>query len=365
MSYQPGRMGVAEGIGLTYIVMLPRVFLTSPAVTISSMHNLAWIAPLINWVAALAVLYLLAGVTARVRGDLYTVSDRLLGRVGAWAMAIFYTALFILDAASLLRQFAENTLLTALPGAEFRMIIFWYILFASVLVYFGIEGIARSAYLMLPFIAGGVAAVIILLAPFYDFYRLLPWQGAGVGVAVGRGLELVGLNLGALLLFVLAPSFQKPATMMTAAFYGGGVSALLRTVVIFFFLLAFGVGDGMEKTLPFYEMSRLVYLSRYIQHIEALFIIIWVITGLLAIAIDIFVALYLIARPLGLPSIRPLVPAVAMIVVNLAVIPPDLSAVIKADGSLVLLLSAGVFGGPLLLVAVAYIRKRRKRTWSG
>lgn len=364
MSYQPGRMGVAEGIGLTFVVMLPRVFLTSPAVTISSVHNLAWSAPLINWVVALAMVYLLANVTARIRGDLYAVSDLLLGRVGAWALALFYTVLFILDAASLLRQFAENTLLTALPGAEFRLIIFWYILFAAVLVYFGIEGIARAAYLVMPFLVGGVAAVILLLAPFYDLYRLLPWQGAGVGVAVRRGLELAGLNLGALLLFVLAPSFQKPATMLTAAFYGGGVSALLRTLVILFFLLAFGVGDGMEKTLPFYEMSRLVYLSRYVQHIESLFIIIWVITGLLAIAIDIFVALYLVARPLGLPSIRPLVPVVAMVVVNLAVIPPDLSAVVAADSRLVLLLSAGVYGGPLLLAAAAYLKRRRKRPWS-
>ena len=364
MSYQPGRMGVAEGIGLSFVIMLPRVFLTSPAVTISTAQNLAWAAPLINWAAVLAMLWLLDRVTARIRGDLYTVSDRLLGRSGAWALAFFYAALFILDAASLLRQFAENTLLTALPGAEFRVIIFWYILFAAVLVYFGIEGIARTAYLVMPFIVGGVAVVIMLLASIYDIYRLLPWQGAGVGVALVRGLTLAGLNFGVLLLFVLAPSFQKPATIMTAAFYGGGVSALLRTMVILFFLLTFGVGNGMEKTLPFYEMSRLVYLSRYVQHIEALFIIIWVITGLLAIAIDIFAALYLVARPLDLPSIRPLVPVVAMIVVNLAVIPPDLSAVVTTDGSLVLLLSAGVYGGPLLLAAAAYIKRRRKKPWS-
>ncbi len=364
MSYQPGRMGVAEGIGLTFVVMLPRVFLTSPAVTISSVHNLAWTAPLINWVVTLAVFWLLAKSTVHMGSDLYDVSRRLLGRPGAWVLALSYAALFILDAASLLRQFAENTLLTALPAAEFRLIIFWYILFAAVLVYFGIEGIARAAYLVMPFIVGGVAAVVLLLAPFYDVYRLFPWQGAGLWTAARRGLELAGLNFGVLLLLVLAPSFQKPSTIMTAAFFGGGVSALLRTLVILFFLLAFGVGVGMEKMLPFFEMSRLVYLSRYVQRIEALFIVIWVITGLLAIAINIFAALYLVARPLGLPSLRPLVPVIAMIVVNLAVIPSDIGAVVAADTRLVVLLSAGVYGGPLLLSAMAYRKGRRKKPWS-
>jgi hypothetical protein len=120
---------------------------------------------------------------------------------------------------------------------------------------------------------------------------------------------------------------------------------------------------GVEKTLPFFEMSRLVYLSRYVQRIEALFIVIWVITGLLAIAINIFAALYLVARPLGLPSLRPLVPVMAMIVVNLAVIPHDIGAVVAADNSLVVVLSVGVYGGPLLLTAMAYLKGRRKKPW--
>ncbi len=364
MSYQPGRMGIAEGIGLTFMVMLPRVFLASPAITVSTLQNLAWIAPLLNWTAALAVFYLLSFATARYKGDLFAVSERLIGRAGAWFFALFYAVLFLLDAASLLRQFAENTLLTALPATEFRVVILWYIVFAAVLVSFGIEGIARASYLVMPFITGGVLAVILLLAPFYDIYRLFPWLGAGITPAVNRGLGLVGLNLGGLLLFVFAPQFQNPGTLRTALVYGGSLSAVLRTLVIFFFLLAFGVAEGMEKTLPFFEMSRLVYLSPYVQRIEALFVVIWVITGLLAIAIDLLVTLQLIARPLNLPSLRPLVPVVALAALNIAVIPADISTAVEADSRLVLLLSAGVYGGPLLLAAAAYFKTRRKKPWS-
>lgn len=361
MSYQPGRMGIAEGIGLTFMVMLPRVFLTSPADTIAAIRNIAWLAPLLNWLIALPMFYLLAWVMARHRGDLYAVSERLLGRAGAWLLAIFYATLFILDAAALLRQFAENTLLTALPATEFRIVIFWYILFAVVLVYFGIEGIARACYLLMPFVVGGVAAVILLLTPFYDAYHLVPWQGTGLLSAFQRGLALVGINIGGLLLFVLAPQFQSPATLRTALVYGGGLSAVLRTLVILCFILAFGVAQGMEKTLPFFEMSRLVYLSRYIQRIEALFIVLWVITGLLAIAINLYAALQLIARPLNLPSLRPLVPVIAIVIVNIAVIPPDLNTVVEAGNNLDPLLSAGMIGGPLLLAAAEFVKRRRKR----
>jgi len=361
MSYEPGRMGLAEATGLTFAVLMPRVFLTTPALGLDNIKSLIWVAPLVDWAAAAAMFFLLARVTDRIGGDLYAVSERLLGRAGAWAAGLGYAALFFIDAVLLLRQYAENTLLTALPYADFNVIVAWYIFFAAVLLYFGIESIARAAYLLIPFVAGGVITVLLLLSRFYDPYRLLPWAGEGAGATVGTGLALAGFNLGGMLLFVLAPRFQTTGVIRTAIVFGGGGSALLRALLIFCFVLAFGVAGGAEKTLPFFEMSRLVYLSRFIQRIESLFIVIWVFSGLLAIAIDLYVALYLLTRVLRLPALRPLAPAAAVIAAGLAAIPPDISAVVELDEKvLTMVFSPAVYGGPAALWAAWRREGRRK-----
>jgi spore germination protein KB len=362
MSYQPGRMGMAEATGLIFIVTLPRVFLTTPALGLGEVKNLAWATILIAWLAALAMLYLLASVTGRRQGDLFAVSEQLLGRLGASLIAIYYIAIFLVDAALLLRQFAENTILTALPYADFNVVSVWFLAFAVIIVYFGLEGLARATYLLLPFIVAGILTVILLLAPFYETYRLFPWQGGGLGTALLRGLELTGANFGVIILFIFAPLFQTANTIKVAAVYGGSGSAILKTLVVLSFLLAFGVAKGIEKTLPFFEMSRLVYLSRYITRIESLFIVIWVFVSLLTIAVNLYVVLYLISRVLSLPTFRPLIPAVAVIVLSLAALPSDITTVAELDSlAVTTIFNAGIVGIPVILFAAAWLKGRRKR----
>ncbi|HMM22912.1 MAG TPA: GerAB/ArcD/ProY family transporter [Selenomonadales bacterium] len=362
MSFHPGRMGMAEGIGLTFLVTFPRIFLTTPAISVDAVKNLAWATPLIAFAADLAVFYMLFYAQARLRGDLFSQCEQCFGRPVAWLVAIFYAAVFMLDATLLLRQFAENTLLTALPYADFRFVIIWYAFFVVILVYFGIEGLARASYLMLPWIIFSIFLVLALAAPFYDPYNLLPWQGAGVGEAAKRGLLLAGLNIGGVLLPILGPQFQTVKTQKVAFVLGAGGSTVVRSVMVAGFILAFGVAEAGEKTLPFFELSRLVYLSRYIQRIEATFIIIWVIVGILSIAINIYMALYLIARPLKLPSLRPLVPVMAMIVVNMAILPPDVMTVAQIDSMLLTtLFNFGIVVVPLALFLAVLIRRKRRR----
>lgn len=365
MSYQPGRMGVAEGIGLVFMVVFPRIFLSTPAASVGGVKTIAWVTPILSAVGGISMLWLLMRVQEKTPGDLYAVSRRLLGPAGGWVFALGYAALFVADAALLLRQFAENTLLTALPYAEFQVVIGWYAACVAILLYFGIEAVARVCYLLMPFVVGAILAVIFLLAPFYDIYNLFPWQGAGVGEALKRGLLLGGLNLGALLLPIFRPQFQDLHTQKTALLYGVGLSTLARSLLLLFFILAFGVAGGSESTLPFFEMSRLVYLGRFLQRIESLFIVVWVFVGLLSMAVNLYLALYLLSRPLGLPAVRPLIPTLVLIVVGLAVLPPDINSVIAIDSRiLTTAFAAGMYGGPAVLFAAGLWRERRRQRWA-
>ncbi|TWH49038.1 GerAB/ArcD/ProY family transporter [Sporomusa sp. KB1] len=361
MSYQPGRMGMAEGMALVFIILLPRIFLTSPANDAADVATASWWVGIVAGLPAILTIIAWVYILQQTPGDLYSVSEQLIGRVGAWVVTSVCIVIFFLNAALLLRQFAENTLLTALPKMEFNFIVGWYAFIAALGARLGLEVLARGTYLLLPISVFSLLIVLLLLAPNYDIYNLAPWQGYGLLPSLKQGMYGAGTNFGALVLVIVAPAMQNVRTFKWASIFGIMGCVLLKAFSMMVFIIVFGVAVASEKTLPFFEMSRLVYLSRYLQRIESLFIILWVIVGLLGIAISLYMGAYLITRLLKLPALKPLIPLLAYIIAQLAMIPPDIATVIRLDEFVVAnFFTTTLFSlTPLLLVA-AMVKTSKK-----
>ncbi|MDD4599553.1 hypothetical protein SDC9_04070 [bioreactor metagenome] len=362
MSYQTGQMGVAAGISLIYMITIPFVFLSTSAQTIEQGAGAAWLIPLVSGVAGIVMLVAMTYVLSKFPGDLYTVCRKLLGQVGAWIVALYYVGLFFCDSVLILRQFAENTLLTALPNIEFSVVVLLYIAVAAVVIYPGLEGVVRSNYIIMPFSISALILVVLLLIPSYNYYNLLPWQGTGLEKVIPVGLIFAGAGAGSFAIIILAPAFQSAQTMRQVAIWGLGLSTILKVVTVLGFSLTFGNEVAREKVLPFFEMARLVYLSRYIQHIEALFIILWVVAGVFALAINFYMGLYLITRLLNLPTMRPLIPIVGIFLAQIAMMPPDITTVLIWDGILIsTYFNIGLYGIPTVIIAAASFKQKKGR----
>lgn len=358
--YQPGRMGMADGIGLTFVFTLSVVFLTLPSQELASSAGLAWLEVLIHSLTSLVMLFIVLYVCRHVPGDLYTVCKVLLGKWGARTVLAYFCGAFFGDCTLLLRQFAENTLLTALPYAEFAIVITAYAVIAGLLVYIGIEGISRASYLLLPFVVVSLILVLVFLSPFYNMNRLSPYAGMGFSQCITSGLMLAGVNFGILLLPLLASSFQTVPTMAAGGLFGVGLNTALHSVSVLVYTAVFGVQMGQESVLPFFAMARTIYLNRYLQHLEAFFIILWVIIGTLTIAIDLFCGLYCLTRLGNLPALRPLIPIVTIGLTQLAMVPPDIHTAIELFSSIVYYYNIGMYAVPLLLLAALLIRRKGK-----
>jgi len=366
MNYQPGKMGTAEGMAIVFLLTFPTTFITTPAVLINEAGSLGWLAAFIHGVVPMLSLLVIVYVCKQVPGNLFEVCEQLLGPVFAWFIALYYAVAFCANYVLLLRQYAENTLLTALPMSEFSFIIVAYSIVAAILVGLSLEGMARAGYILLPFIVVTLLVVFLLLTPFYEIYRLAPWFGLGLGTALLTGAKMAGINFGVAAVAIVAPSFQNNRTMCQVALLGMGLSSILRTMVVFFYTMLFGVTVGREKMLPFFEMVRLVYLGRYVQRLESLFIILWVINGLLDLSFSLYFALYCIAYLGRLPTMRPLIPVVTILLSHLAMMPED---VVRAMMDYAVIgrtfLNVGIYAVPVLLVAALGWKKRKKvKQWT-
>ncbi|MDF2634409.1 MAG: Spore germination protein [Pelosinus sp.] len=357
----PGRLGVADGIALVFGIVMPRVFLSTISSLIEQNGPILWLAMVIYTLIPLMALYMMVYVHNGVSSDILMVCQQLIGRIGAWVVLLTYSFMFLSNASLVLRLYSEYTLLTALPRVEFQLVIIWYTVSAGIICYLGIEALTRTSYIVMPFSMAGIAIILLLLAPFYIFYNLTPWQGNGVMQAVYAGVKGAGYNVGVLSLIILAPAFQNARTIKKAAMYALSYAGILRVSFILVYTMVFGIASGAEKTMPLFELARLVYLNQYFQRIEALFIIVWVMFGLLAVAGSLYVGLYLIALLLKLPTLRPIVPLGAMLIANAAMMPPDIGYALQVDQKLITLFDVGIYVFPIILFVMTYWKRRRKK----
>ena len=360
-TYHVGKLGTAEGIALVFSLIVPRLFLSGMSERILQNGQLLWLAILIYTIIPLLVLFMMIHVHNHVFGNFIAVCQQLVGNIGTWIIVVTYSAMFFASSALLLRQYAEYTLITALPRVEFQFVIIWYAITIGIMCYLGIEALCRTGYIMLPMLVGGILLVFLLVSPFYVAYNLVPWQGNGIMIAMHSGIEGAGLNLGVLSLVFLAPAFQSAKAIKSITLYVMGGVGVLRILFSVVYILVFGVVAGGEKAMPLFELTRLVYLNQYIQRIEALFIVVWVIIGLVSIAGFLYMALYLIVMLLKLPTMRPIVPLAVLIVANLAMLPPDIGYAIRVDQLIVRISNVGIYVFPGLLFIMSIVKKRRKK----
>ncbi len=360
-TYRVGEMGIAEGIALVFSLIIPRLFLSGMSDMLLKNGQLLWLAVVIYTIIPLIMILMMIQVHNSVDGDFVAVCQQLVGKIGMWVIVVVYIMMFFASSALLLRQYAEYTLITALPKVEFQIVIIWYSITVLIMCYLGIEALCRTGYIMLPMLVGGILLVFFLIRPFYIEYNLTPWQGNGIGVAIQSGINGVGFNVGVLSLIFFAPAFQSSKTIKAITMYALGGVMLLRVIFIIVYTMVFGVVAGGEKAMPLFELTRLVYLNQYIQRIEALFIVVWVISGLLSIAAFLYIALYLIVMLLKLPTMRPLIPLGVIIVANLAMLPPDIGYAILVDKVIVRISNAGIYIFPGVLYLMSIVRKRGKK----
>ncbi len=365
MSYKPGAMGIAEGTALALAIGITPVFLSIWSIVLERAATGAWLTPLITGSSLVAALFAIFHVMARVPGDLFAVVEALLGTFAARLVAVYLAGCFFTTAILQLRQFAENTLLTSLPAVDITLALGWFGLGAAAAVFAGIEPLARAARLVFPLGIFLWFTGLVALYDRFDIYNLMPWLGSGLPVA-RIGFETIGVFLGTFIIPILAPSFQTVSTMKKAALAGIGLATALRSASLFVYTGVFGVAVGQEKVLPFFELARLIYLNRFIQRVESFFILFWVFAGMTMIAVNLYLAAFLLARLFALPTLRPLAVPLVVVAIHAALLIPDLTTAVEisliVEGRVQTLAVAAI---PAVLLTALYLKNGGGRTARG
>lgn len=357
------RIDGRQALALLVIATAAKLFLTFPTITVQAAATAGWMLVFISGAIAGLSLWLLVlwsgKVDARqdVVGVVATGLRPALGTVTGLALAGLFMADLVLTA----RQFAEALITAILPETPISVITATLFAVALYGAYLGLETISRTAWILLPWIGGGMLLGGILTLPYSRPEQILPLWGRGLEVLLQRGITGTGHFSELLLILVIRPYLVKPDRAVSLVLGALFLSAVTMGAVTAQLIMVFPMPAGEGLPFPLLSTVRLVLLGRFLQRVEAAYVLVWVISGMLKMALVLYAAAVLSGRALRVPVHRPLLFSLALLAFSLSFVPRSLVEAVQWEALVFReTVVPGLVGLLVLVVALAAARSGRR-----
>jgi spore germination protein (amino acid permease) len=355
-------VGHSEIAALFAIILGTKAFMGYPRLVTQLGLTAGWMIVLFGGLISLGLWLMIMGLMAKFPGKSLTfIAEDTFGSILGTGLNILMFLYILFTTSNLLRLLAEGVIFTALRETPVSALTVLFILMAWIGAYYGIEGIARTAYIAFPFITLGVAFALLSLYTYYDIRQLLPIFGSGI-LPVAKNSVIQTSAFGEIIFiayFIKYFSFDAQKLRNTGIFSISFVTIFFMAVVVVY-LMVFPVPVSNEALSPFYQLSRTIFLGYYFQRVEAVFVLFWNFSSFILLSASLLISATILQDTLKLPYYRPLLPALCLLVLSLALTPKNLMQAISLEGEIRMTYgSLFTFVLPLVILFVALIRRKR------
>ncbi|WP_066636279.1 GerAB/ArcD/ProY family transporter [Desulfolucanica intricata] len=353
------KLGQSEAIALIATAISTKVFLAYPAIIAGYGGSAAWMIVLLSGLITLFFFSFIAKFLERFPNQSFPeIVENVTGQYFGVLIVIAVLFPWLFDLSLGLRRFSEMIIIVALPETPISIITLTLVFAAGVVAYLGIKTIAGACYLSFPFALGAILLIVLLTYPSWNLDWLFPPLGKGISQILTYGTlctsDFIELNF-----LYLLPLIFYSRQIKSIGYKSIVISMLIFLTMVLTYTLTFPSVIGEEPYLPLYKMARSVYLGRFLQRIEAIFVFFWVFSGYLWEAAGIYGFCYVFTNLLKLPDYRPLILPTIIIMCSLAFIPSSLpDTVLIANNVFGEFAFIPFFGIPALLLILAIIRKK-------
>ncbi|NLZ51729.1 MAG: endospore germination permease [Thermoanaerobacteraceae bacterium] len=353
------KLGESEAIALSATVISTKIFLTLPAVISDLVGCSGWMTILASGLlTTIFFLFILKYINRFPDKTFPETAAEIVGPYIGVFLSLLILITWVVKISFTLRIFSEAMIINALPHTPLSIIVAVFTIVAVIVSYMGINTIAQACYITFPVSLGAILVICIMTFHLWETDRMFPLLGNGLWPVLKYSLlrtsDFIELNI-----LYIFPIFFHQKQLKRIGYKSIAVSTMIFFVVVLTNTLSFPTEVSREMYLPLYMMARNIYLGRFLQRIEGIFMVFWLISGCLWISAGLFGASALLASILKLPEYQPLILPLAIISYSISFIPQNLP-------DLVLLISYYIrntlfiitFGIPLILLVIAHFRKK-------
>ena len=354
-------VGKWEAVCLLLNTINIQIFLNLPRYLVEIGGTAGWL--LAIYVSIIAILFfsIVLILFNRFPGmDIVDIANQVTGKTGQILVGLSFSFLSFFGASLIIREFSENIKTIALTTSPLSYVLAMFVLGMIIASYLGFEVIIRIQGVFIPIIVIGFISIILLVLPYAHFDNLLPIMGNGFTKVFGEGFFKISLFIGISMSYWFPPFLKTFKNYKSVSYWALGLSSLfiLSSVLVFSSTIAYPIAT--ESLMPIYDLSRLINFGRFFQRIEPLFLTIWAASAYLYISACFYCSIYGFKKAFNLPYIRPLVIPFSILAFTVAFLPRNITTVIDLDKFYLRTLGfIPVFGIPIILLVIAWIRKKK------
>lgn len=279
-----------------------------------------WIAILLAMASGAFVMLLYARLLSILPGkDFYETLEFFLGKVGSKVFFILLTWFALNLCATVLIHYGQFVITVGLPETPLVVVLFVMILVCAFAVRSGIEVIGRWSSQFVIFLISFLFISVLLVSQNMDLSNLLPVLDNGFPPILKGAFGVMTFPFAETMVFLLVfPAFKKGISIKKIYLKGlliGGSVILITSLTD---MLVLGCDIAENDYFPTYSTMATVHYGNFLQRLEVLAAIVFIIAVFLKISILLFAACKGTAKILGFQDYKFIVIPIIFLVVNLA-----------------------------------------------
>lgn len=256
------------------VAVIPSL-LTGPTFTIQTFGT-GSLAHIIYMIILGALLFgLLFNLLFKFKGmDIIDISEYAGGKFLKYFTGISAIGYLMLTIILALSEFTENIRNIIFENAptEYFYLIFFTGMLISVLI--GTRGIFRASTLIAPMIILGIIFIFFSLYRDIDITNYVPILGNDIKTFFALGSFRLEMFESIFLILLIAPQIKNIKKAAIGSFLLISISTLIISILLFGI---FPYPSSLENYFPLFELNRLISFGRFIQRVESIYILIWLI----------------------------------------------------------------------------------------
>jgi spore germination protein KB len=320
-----GHVGTMELFSIVTIVQSITLFYNLPNLLAERAQTGAWLLQIFTNIFGFLLFIPIYLLLKKFPGEsIIDIAHKLMGNIGRTLVGFVLGGYYFYTFVHYLRVFGDAVISSALLATPLYAILLLAILPPILIAYLGLESLTRIALIFAPFIGVGLFLLVVLALPDVNFDALYPLLGVSLLEHGKNALQLAPVVHGTLFLAIWAPYFRKEKGMFSLVVVVFALTMIIATTVVMLTELDFPYPGCKIIPLPIYQIARLIYFGRFIQRVEALVLIMAILTTLLHICTMFSTCVLAFAQSWKLTDWRPIIFPLAVTGFALAFIAHDL-----------------------------------------
>ena len=270
------KIGFAEALCVILILVLSHLTLLLPKIIIQSQGSATIINIIYITLIALFAIFILNKLYKNFKGmDILDISGYLFGKTFKFIIGVLIIVCFIFIASLLLRITAENLKTMYFQNTPIQYIVFFMLLAVAFINRYGLRAVIKSNLIITPLIIASFIVLLLLSSSDFVYQRVFPLLGYGAKNTFITGASNLFCFGNLAFLFLLMPHLKDYNQFNKLSYISVIITGLLLLLVIGSILLIFPISIASGSSIPLYLQTRAITLGKFIQRIDAFFVLIW------------------------------------------------------------------------------------------